>query len=370
MSLKLKKLQPFAIPSSEPIVFGEAKDGAVSEEVQLLRTGNYTHEQYGQMVITTETLKSFVKNFSEKVRKIDLAIDYKHNADDIAAGWIKELYLSEDGQSLWAKVDWTPNGKRVLGEKEFRYLSAEFLMQYQDNESLKKYGPTLTGAGLTNRPFVKGMEPVVNLSEVSQEKDTMPTIEELMKQIQALQAAVDKLSAGKSDAGNDGQDGGDEVSADEAMYAEKEKELSDLKDKIAKSKAAKAAPAAKEAPAAGDDKADKEKVALAEKTTKFDSMLADGSVVEAQRSFFLADDFAGFSKAAAVAKTTRVSDAGGGNDETENETAEQKILKLAEKLVEKEKIQLGEAISRVVNDPKNAELNDQYVKRHIVKLVD
>lgn len=136
-----------------------------SKDIQLFRVGTFYHPDYGKFEITPDALKAMEKNFKNKIRGIDIAIDYKHNSEDIAAGWIQELYLSSDGKELWAKVDWTPKGNQVLSEKEFRYISPDFTFNYQDNESLKKYGPVLLGAGLTNRPTIKNMEPVVQLSE-------------------------------------------------------------------------------------------------------------------------------------------------------------------------------------------------------------
>lgn len=137
----------------------------VPSEVQILRTGAFFHQAYGKVEVTKEMLSNMVRNFNENVRRVDLAIDYRHESDNIAAGWIRELMLFDEGESLWAKVQWTKNGERVLGEKEFRYLSADFSLDYQDNESLQKFGPTLLGAGLTNRPVIKDMAPAVELKE-------------------------------------------------------------------------------------------------------------------------------------------------------------------------------------------------------------
>lgn len=137
------------------------------DDVQLFRIGTFFHSQYGKFDITPEILKAMEGNFKANVRGMDLAIDYSHESEDIAAGWIKSVYLNEDGTQLWAKVDWTPSGAKVIGDKEFRYISPEFSFDYKDNETLKQYGPTLLGAGLTNRPTIKKMEPVVELTEFS-----------------------------------------------------------------------------------------------------------------------------------------------------------------------------------------------------------
>ncbi len=43
--------------------------------------------------------------------------------------------------------------------------SIDFTDNHQDVESLETFGPLLYGFALTNRPFVKGMKPVVQLSD-------------------------------------------------------------------------------------------------------------------------------------------------------------------------------------------------------------
>lgn len=192
-----KKARKYHAPLIE-VKLGEAVDegsAPVATRVELIRCGKFSHPQYGVLNITPAVCKSFVKNFSERKRKIDLAIDYSHDNESIAAGWIKSVSFDESTKSVWAEVKWTPKGSKVLSEREFRYLSAEFHLNHKDAESGEVHGPTLLGAGLTNRPFIKGMEPVVPLSEIAGQTDCM-TPEEITKAIQALQAAVEQLGAG------------------------------------------------------------------------------------------------------------------------------------------------------------------------------
>ena len=109
------------------------KESAAPEKVQILRTGTFTHPDYGTFDITSEVLRSMKRNFDDKTRGVDLAIDYSHEADKEAAGWIKDLYLSANDTELWANVDWTAPGKGVVESKEYRYFSADFAFDYVDN---------------------------------------------------------------------------------------------------------------------------------------------------------------------------------------------------------------------------------------------
>jgi len=137
------------------------------EQVQLLKTGSFLHPLApgGQFDITSDTLRSMVHNFSENVRRLaggHLAVDYSHESGGKASGWIQRIELREDDTQLWIYVEWTPNARQKIEEKEFRFISADVDFNYVDNESGTAFGPTLLGAGLTNRPHIKDMEIILN----------------------------------------------------------------------------------------------------------------------------------------------------------------------------------------------------------------
>lgn len=344
---------------------GTASQTVIAQKVQLIRCGTFFHEQYGKLEITPTILKAFVKNFTDKVRKIDLAIDYKHESEDVAAGWIKNIYFDDNSNALYAEIDWTSNGKRVLIEKEFRYVSAEFNLDYQDSESLRKYGPTLLGAGLTNRPFIKGMEPVVPLSE-GENMSAVMTPEEMTKAIQGMQAALEKLGGNKeadegaeddeakgkdkpAPAADDGK--GDEKDLAEANAALK-KQLADMSKKCDDLMAAK-----------GKEDGDK---AASEKKKKFDLMLSEGKAVEAQRASFMSGDLDAFTAQAKPLKDKKISlseKEAGATDEVDSDPQKQ-LLKLADGLVaDKKAPDKISALSMVLHDPKNKALKESYEKR-------
>lgn len=129
----------------------------------------FKHPFYGTINFSEKKIRNFVQNFQEKVRKIDLAIDYSHNSGDKAAGWVKDVEHRSDG--LWLLVEWTKAAAEAIRNKEFRYFSPEFADEYIDAETGKKYKDVLFGGGLTNRPFLKDLVPV-NLSEVFTEEES------------------------------------------------------------------------------------------------------------------------------------------------------------------------------------------------------
>jgi len=284
------------------------KDG-VPKKVQLLRVGMFNHPEHGNIPITKETLKKMQQNFSDKVRGIDLSIDYAHEADKEAAAWIKNVMLDESGNELWAEVDWTPKGEEKIKGKEYKYISADFNFNYVDNETQKKYGATLFGAGLTNRPFVKNMNPI-QLNEVVNQKPGAMTMnpEELKAENEMLKKKIAELEAKIS--------GGDSA----AKMADMQKKLEDY---------------------AAKDKAAMEEKKLSEKKAKFDKLLSEGKTVEAQRDAFMSDDMVKFTELASNVNLSEKGNAGKGVEETiklkEGEDVQDKVIELANKAVAEKK---------------------------------
>lgn len=165
-------------------------------DIQIARTGTWEHPQYGRLEITEQTLQDFVDNFYRRVRGIDIAVDQAHRPEDGAAGWIKDLH--KRGNELWATVEWTPLGVRLIRDGIYRYFSPEFAVTYTDPETGQKYRNVLLGGGLTNRPFIKGMAPVMLSEDMAeaflpvQPDDDSTTNEEVESMKIKLSEAVQK----------------------------------------------------------------------------------------------------------------------------------------------------------------------------------
>lgn len=133
--------------------------------VEIMRTGEWKHPVYGELKITDKTLENIIYNFNDKVRGTDIPIDLEHEASQHkgeAAGWIKNLI--KKGNKLLAEIEWTKLGQEKIKDKIYKYFSPEFKFNYQDTETGKIYKDVLFGGGLTNKPFIKRMNPVM-LSE-------------------------------------------------------------------------------------------------------------------------------------------------------------------------------------------------------------
>ncbi len=140
----------------------DLEEGKSSSWVTVTRTGSFSDPRYGKFDITRPMLLAMVANFEQRTFGQDVFIDVAHKPDGGAAG--KILRLTVEGDRLRALVEWTPLGLSAIRERGFRYLSAEYHENWQDNESGAKHGPVLLGAGLVTRPAIKRLDPI-QLSE-------------------------------------------------------------------------------------------------------------------------------------------------------------------------------------------------------------
>lgn len=287
------------------------------KEVQLLREGRYDHPRYGRIVITKENLESLKKNFDANVRGQEVSIDYTHdneNGESPAAFWIKSLEVRKNndgnGHGLFAKGEFTPKGEKKIAEKEYKYSSADFVIDYVGQDG-KHYPYVLRGGTLTNRPFIKNMNPIKLSEEFNpfnkepgqmNKEELIAALKGMGIDVSALQTAGDSLTA--------------QVKALEAkiqelsaLPAQKETEIKALKDALADAN---------------------NKIIDAEKTRVFNGLVAEGKCVPAQKDKIMAAFKDGASiaevyKDAPVVVATKPK--GNGEEGTDEElTAEEKLL--------------------------------------------
>lgn len=210
------------------------------------------HQSYGEIELTVETLKSFAKNFKNRVTDVDLRIAFSHDADE-AAAWVQDVFLSPDERTLSAVVKWTTGengGAKSLSDKKFRYFSPEFVFNYVHPHTLESHGPTLTGGALCNTPFLK-MNAIVGMAENKNQG------EQKMEPTKTISLADHESKV---------------VELSEKVKVSELKVI-ELSEKI--------------------KTMEKEKVD-AEKKAKFENLLKDGKAVEAQRVSFMTGDLEGF----------------------------------------------------------------------------
>lgn len=243
------------------IKLAEGEAAPKVSDVQVLRCGAFDHPWYGTMLITPMVLSDMVKNFDNRVRRQDISFDFFHESEGVASGWPTKLYLADNGQALFATTQWTPKAQQMLADKEVRYFSADFVFEWTDPETGVSYKNVLFGGGLVNRPFVKDMQPVIELSEGTNQ----------MKTVEQLNAEITKLSEGHA-------------AAIKQLAETKDAEIAEIKGKLALSEK--------------NGKEAKEAAALAAKEKQFSDLCVAGKACAAQKEAFMSVDMVKFAELA------------------------------------------------------------------------
>jgi len=148
----------------EGLTFSE-QDGVKGSWVHALPIGTYKHPLYGTIDISAERAKNFAESVVSKVRGIEPSINYVHDNNNVAAGWVKNAEQRSDG--VWLFVEWTADAAKAISDKKWRYFSSEYADEWEDPQG-KKHKDVILGGALTNRPFMKNLVPI-NLSEKTYE---------------------------------------------------------------------------------------------------------------------------------------------------------------------------------------------------------
>lgn len=182
--------------------------GVLPSRIEILKVGMWDTPNHGMFMITAEDCAEMVRNFNAGVAMpggsvsqggVGLPIDFGHDSDELAAGWIKGLDF--DGMTLYADpVEWTSAGTENLNGGNYKCFSPEFYPGsrggWEDPEQFGVFVPNvIVGGGLTNIPLFKGLKPIMasaksddteqrikNVIYISASEDKekrMPTLEEV-----------------------------------------------------------------------------------------------------------------------------------------------------------------------------------------------
>ncbi|MBJ8343949.1 phage protease [Antrihabitans sp. YC2-6] len=147
-------------------------DGNPPESIHLLSAGHWHTPWHGAFEHTTSDLAQMVVNFGQGIGLVkqkngayEAPINKGHDTTGPAAGWITGLRLENNGAELWGDVRWTKEGSRALREEEYKFISPEwnprdFPWEDPENEGVF-VDNVLSGAGLTNTPLFKKLQPVM-----------------------------------------------------------------------------------------------------------------------------------------------------------------------------------------------------------------
>lgn len=147
-----------------------ALDGNVPKWIEILPLGDFnTNAQDGRGPFHANGAAVIA---ATKANGLDrgLPIDYDHRTftgdDSRAAGWIRELKIA--GNTLLARVEWTPAGAAAIARKEYRFISPVFQCKPDDPNAPKDEisGEVLylSGAALTNDPALHQLGELARLA--------------------------------------------------------------------------------------------------------------------------------------------------------------------------------------------------------------
>jgi hypothetical protein len=144
--------------------------GAGPVWVQIAKPGKFEGHKAGSFEMNTAVFADIVRNFTD-VDLGQVAFDFEHasempategsipEAGAPAQGWVRRLEVRNG--SLWGLVDWLEPARTYIKEKKYRYLSPAIRFGARHPETGQPIGARLTSVALTNRPFLRGMMPLV-----------------------------------------------------------------------------------------------------------------------------------------------------------------------------------------------------------------
>lgn len=303
-------------------------DGKTVSEIQLFKLGAFEHWSGTQFTVDDSFMDSMITNFQasqalSKDHKI-IPIDYNHASLEDgeiskAAGWVTTLTKKPDG--LYATVEWTPAGAEYIKNQEFKYISPEFGIEPKDEYGDNAEGPVLFAGAMTNRPFLKGMQPLSLKAKKEEQMKKLLKLFDLKDESteEELIAAANVSVQANADARKalELKEGASLVDAIKVVLAERD------------SHKQKSIELGKELTKLSESKAD------ADAKSKVEKLLTEGKLVPAQRDemiLFAKENPERFDKiASSLPKVVKFETTeGAGSEEDPTETLHEATLKIAE----------------------------------------
>lgn len=136
---------------------------------------------------------SIGKNVSENTKSmgIDLVLDRNHWGEE-ALGWFSYESLEQREDGIYASLELTPEGKTLVENRSYRYLSPVYEISNQNIKEVIK----IIGVGLVNQPnLLKDALNSQGETTVNNEENLKAQIEELKKKNEELTKQIEDLKA-------------------------------------------------------------------------------------------------------------------------------------------------------------------------------
>lgn len=168
----------------------------LAKEIKVAVIGKWKGHHAGAFEISQTDLEQMVENF--KNRGLSIPIDFEHesleNKKAPAIGWVDELYIKDN--ALYALPKWNDEARKLIKNKQYKYISPVFVFNSKDAVSGKGIGTTLQSIALTNTPFLAelGEISLKNLIKNHNKGESMDLVE-LQKAKTELEAKLNELSS-------------------------------------------------------------------------------------------------------------------------------------------------------------------------------
>lgn len=148
-------------------------DGRAPEWIEVLPLGDFnTNAEDGRGPFHADGDSVIARTKANGLSERGLPIDFDHrtftDADSRAAGWIRELKIAIAGDTLLARIEWTPAGASAISSREYRFISPVFKCQPDDPnapaDEISGEVLYLCGAALTNNPALLMLRELATLA--------------------------------------------------------------------------------------------------------------------------------------------------------------------------------------------------------------
>jgi hypothetical protein len=173
-SVRARNTEPAGFIRGEPVLLSlnlDADDDGKPVWIQLAKPGTFKGHPSGKpFTLDRGVFEQAIKNFRGN-RDGRLPVDFEHASEQAATegsiptsgapaqGWIVDLAIRPDG-NLWALVEWGELAQQYIREGKYRYISPAIHLRMKDRVSGQEIGAYISSAGLTNQPFLDGMQPL------------------------------------------------------------------------------------------------------------------------------------------------------------------------------------------------------------------
>lgn len=194
------QLQAFAAPGGRHRVALRSvlpliKEDSPRQWIQLAYEDAWDGHHSGPFEFDGDVFQTIIRNFNAQHNPVPLT--YEHPQYDgggmpvIAAGWLHELEAKRGkrGAELWGLVEFTDRAASFIRNGEYRYCSVVVDFASKDRKTGAEHGAELLEVGLTNVPFLDGMEPI----RLSRRTSVRLSKEVGMSDVELIQAAIEAL---------------------------------------------------------------------------------------------------------------------------------------------------------------------------------